>query len=309
MPPISSFMPQTAESQPQSLTVSVVVASLGRPDVLADLLALLAAQTEPAEDILLSVTGPADLPPGLRERPGLRLLVGPKGSCAQRNTALDQLPDPCDIVIFCDDDYVPSRHFVARVRAFFAANADVVGVSGRLLADGINGPGITAEAARALVAVHDAAAPEPLVPMRDRYGLYGCNMAFRRAAIGAVRFDERLPLYGWQEDIDFAAQVRRQGRIVSTHGFAGVHRGVKQGRSPGVRVGYSQIVNPAYLAAKGTMRAQYGLRIALRNFLANHARALRPEPWVDRRGRAWGNWLALADLLRGRITPERIIEL
>jgi hypothetical protein len=38
-------------------------------------------------------------------------------------------------------------------------------------------------------------------------------------------------------------------------------------------------------------------------------RALRPEPWVDRRGRARGNWLAMFDLLRGRVVPERILEL
>jgi len=30
---------------------------------------------------------------------------------------------------------------------------------------------------------------------------------------------------------------------------------------------------------------------------------------VDRRGRLQGNLLALADLARGRITPERVLEL
>ena len=28
------------------------------------------------------------------------------------------------------------------------------------------------------------------------------------------RFDEALPLYGWQEDIDFTTQIGRRGRLV-----------------------------------------------------------------------------------------------
>ena len=57
------------------------------------------------------------------------------------------------------------------------------------------------------------------------------------------------------------------------------------------------------------MRPGYALKIALRNFAANHLRALRPEPWADRMGRAKGNWLGLLDLARGRITPERVLRL
>jgi hypothetical protein len=37
--------------------------------------------------------------------------------------------------------------------------------------------------------------------------------------------------------------------------------------------------------------------------------SVRPEPFVDRRGRLRGNLLAVLDLVRGRTTPERILEL
>jgi hypothetical protein len=47
----------------------------------------------------------------------------------------------------------------------------------------------------------------------------------------------------------------------------------------------------------------------LRNCLANLGKSLRPEPWVDRRGRLRGNLLALRDLATGRLSPERILEL
>jgi hypothetical protein len=43
--------------------------------------------------------------------------------------------------------------------------------------------------------------------------------------------------------------------------------------------------------------------------LANLARSLYPEPWVDRKGRLKGNAMALMDLVIGRISPRRILQL
>jgi hypothetical protein len=134
-------------------------------------------------------------------------------------------------------------------------------------------------------------------------------MAYRVSAIGSTRFDERLKLYAWQEDIDFAASLHDRGRVVKTFAFAGVHMGIKSGRTPGKRLGYSQVINPSYLARKGTMRVGFAAKLIIRNVVANHLKSLRPEPWVDRLGRAKGNWIGLADLLRGRVTPERIEQL
>src|SRR5690606_30638203 len=103
---------------------------------------------------------------------------------------------------------------------------------------------------------------------------YGCNMAFRRSAIEGVRFDERLPLYGWLEDVDFSAQAGRKGVLLKSETLVGVHLGVKGGRTSGVRFGYSQIVNPVYLLGKKTIgRRQAGANM-LRTFAANHVKAL-----------------------------------
>ena len=71
--------------------------------------------------------------------------------------------------------------------------------------------------------------------MREIRGAYGCNMAFRTAEIGSVRFDERLPLYGWQEDLDFCGALRSSGRIVKTDIVWGVHLGTKRGKGSEVR--------------------------------------------------------------------------
>jgi hypothetical protein len=134
-------------------------------------------------------------------------------------------------------------------------------------------------------------------------------MAFRTSAIGDERFDERLPLYGWQEDIDFAARVGRMGDIVKTNAFYGVHLGVKGARGSGVQLGYSQIANPLYLVHKGTMSADEAIPLIVKNVLKNHLRALRPEPWIDRLGRCKGNWHAIGDIIMHRADPANILRM
>ncbi|MBC2665167.1 glycosyltransferase family 2 protein [Novosphingobium flavum] len=291
------------------LTVAVVIASLGRPDLIDRMIERMARQTVLPAVLLFSVTAAADLPEGFAETDRVKAVFGRKGLPRQRNAALDWLGGGYDIVVFFDDDYVPSLLSVEKVAGFFRAHADVVGATGLVLADGINTSGIGAEEAMRIVAEHDDRGDFPCEIREDRIGLYGCNMAYRGAAIGPTRFDERLALYGWQEDIDFSMALRPRGRLVMTPAFAGVHQGVKHGRTPGLRLGYSQVINPVYLAAKGTMPIGFAARLMIRNILANHLKLLRPEPWVDRRGRAKGNWLGLFDAVRGRLTPERIEEL
>jgi hypothetical protein len=178
-----------------------------------------------------------------------------------------------------------------------------------VLADGINTPGIPYTRAETIVAAHDRRGARAPAQLRDVPDLYGCNMAYRLSALDGLRFDERLKLYGWQEDVDFAVQVSRRGRTVKTDAFTGVHLGTKSGRTSGVRLGYSQVHNPMYLWRKGTMPTAKAWRLMLRNMATNHVRSLWPEPWVDRIGRVRGNWLGLADVLRGRLTPERIEDL
>jgi hypothetical protein len=134
-------------------------------------------------------------------------------------------------------------------------------------------------------------------------------MIILASALPDARFDENLPLYGWLEDLDYSSRFRTVGRVVKTNLCVGVHLGVKTGRTPGVRLGYSQIANPLYLAAKGTMERRDAVIMAVKNVMANSVRSLRPEPLVDRRGRLKGNLFAVADLVLGRLHPARILSL
>ena len=289
----------------QRLTIGVVLATKGRPQIAKALVEALAMQSMPPQAIVIAVSDPADAA-GIQ---GAKIVMARPGSCAQRNAGLDALPLTIDVVVFFDDDFVPSRYWIENADALFTQNPYIAVATGHVLADGIKSAGLSWAQGDALVQEADAARGAQADVTKDNYSPYGCNMAFRRAAIGDLRFDERLVLYGWQEDTDLAARVAARGRMVWSNRLWGVHLGVKRGRSPGRQFGYSQIVNPRYLVAKGTMRGKSALRLAGRNLLANMAYALFPEPHIDRAGRLRGNLLGLWDIVTGRWRPERAAEL
>jgi GT2 family glycosyltransferase len=290
-------------------TIHVVIATVGRAALVRRTVEVLAAQTRPADAIVVAAVTPEDVV-GIADAPGeVQVLFGARGSCRQRNHALDRIESAidgaADILVFFDDDFVPAPDYLAQVEALFAAHPDIVGITGELRADGVRQGGLTFAQAQALLASPD---PAP-APMRLRHELYGCNMAIRASAAKGLRFDENLPLYGWQEDIDFTSRLGCNGRQVSIGAVTGVHLGVGGGRTSGRRLGYSQVANVVYLKRKGTMRRGFGNRLMLHNLAANALRSLCPEPSIDRRGRLVGNLLALLDCLRGRVDPRRILEL
>jgi len=294
------------ELAPGRAKVAVVVASVGRSSEIGQLLHHLSRQSLQPCAIVLSVAGDSDLPPVVPR--GVDVIIGPKGLTRQRNRGLNKVLPDCDIVVFFDDDFVPEDAALAQLAQLFLDNPDIVGATGLVLRDGVKQGGLAYEDAVAALAAHGAAGAAPATnePTDE---LYGCNMAFRAAAIGTIRFDETLPLYGWQEDVDFTGQLLPRGRIVKTTAFAGVHRGVSKGRTPGLALGYSQMVNPVYLVRKGTMRPGKAARLMAKNMIANHVGLIRPEPFIDRAGRSKGNWLGLLAIISGRCDPLHALHL
>lgn len=289
------------------LTIAVAIVTKGRAPVVSDCLRHLAEQTRAPDILILSATEASDLS-GIDQG---EHIFGPAGIAAQRNRALAMLEARADIVVFLDDDFVPHQTCLDAIAALFALDEGLVGATGHVLADGINGAPIGDEAARAMLRYWP---PVPAPASRRIVGLYGCNMAIRMSAARDVRFDEALPLYGWQEDVDFGARLAKHGRIIRSPAFGGVHRGVKGGRIAQRGFGYAQIANPVYLIGGRSVPAWFLLRLMARNLCANLAGAImerlgRQNEWVDRRGRLSGNLLALNDLLRGRLSPSRAIGL
>ena len=297
-----------------ALKVAVVVATAGRPEVAGELLADLRRQTYP-HDVILSVPDAGSLPDGVQEGdPGV--VIKARGLPAQRNAGLRAAVEQgADIVVMFDDDAVPRRDYLEQAVAHLAAHPDVVGVTGRVVLDGATAPQAVdrAEAEDALAASSDPA-PRAWTDCRE---LYGCNFAFRTAGIGGEEFDERLPAYGWLEDHDFARRLMRHGRLHRVESCVAVHRGVKSGgRTAHLRLGYAQVMNPYYLWRKGSFPLWLLLQEAGQRVGKNAVRAVGGDSAdpadterSSRRRRLRGNLLALADIARGRVTPERMVEL
>ncbi|NBD20650.1 glycosyltransferase [Aquabacterium fontiphilum] len=300
----------------------VIIATKGRPKDVYELIGWLQGQTAPARHVVVVGASSSDVE-GLSDHPHASsgrlsvMLADRAGLTIQRNRGLEFLKaqgwldeGPC-MVTFFDDDFRPALTWLGEAMRFFQSHPDVVGLTGRVLADGAQGEPLTSAdamdylAGRREAERHWASGPA----VRSLHSLYGCNMAFRDVVVRRFRFDESLPFYGWQEDQDYTGQAARLGRTVYMPHCEGVHLGTRSGRVSGLRFGYSQIANPLYLMRKGTMPAGKAWRFMSRQFAANAVRALRTHAEVDYRGRFRGNVQALADVLTGRCEPGRVIEL
>ncbi len=291
------------------MKLGLVIASRGRPDILQKVLMNLMSQDRVPDEIILSGVDEADLPAISNDDAiSIRKIFGTAGSTCQRNRGMSCLMGTADVIIFIDDDFVVGCDYFRSLERIFAEDASIVGVNGEVVADGASSAGFTFEQGLLLAEQYNKRA-KPSLFTRDIKGTYGCNMAFRTSAIGSVRFDERLALYGWQEDLDFSGALRGSGRLIRTNRVWGVHLGTKGGKGSELRLGYSQIVNPAYIVQKGNMSFAFALQLAARNLFANLIKSIRPESYIDRRGRLRGNLIGLLHLIRGRLTPEYILQL
>lgn len=287
----------------------VAIPTTGRLNVVIPTILEIARQTTLPDLVLVSVADPTDMDAdAVKSLPfPVKIVLGPRGSTVQRNTAIDLLL-PGDVAIFLDDDFVMAPDYLTQTKELFTKHRNVVMATGTVLADGIHGPGLTHDEGRQIV----SDPPPDVTPAapHEVYNCYGCNMAMRAEPTlrHKVRFDDRMKLYAWLEDVDFSRQMAAHGKIVKSSALRGVHLGTKTGRSSGLRVGYVQVANPLYLISKGTMTRKRAMNIMFRNMASNLVKSLRPEPEIDRRGRLWGNISALGDLVIGRMAPERVLK-
>ncbi len=288
----------------------VAIPSTGRAPILPDTVRAMALQDRLPDLVILSLAFPEDIGDlDIETLPfPVKVVIGRKGATAQRNRVFEEL-NPDDIVLMLDDDFLMAPDYLQKTLEVFQDDAEVVLATGTVLADGIRGPGYSHEQGRALLAdLNTDSLPDTLTPA---YSGYGCNFAFRMSVVAAYEmwFDEDLPLYSWLEDVDFSRRIAQYGTLVKSGAMRGVHLGTKTGRTPGVRLGYSQIANPVYLLRKGSMTIWHVLEMTSRNMLSNILHSVRPPAYADFRGRLKGNLIALTDLVRGKVSPDRILDL
>lgn len=143
---------------------------------------------------------PFPAPPGVTvlHHPGLA------GLPAARNALLAACP-AAEVVCFLDDDTEVATDFGQRLLEHAAGDLRAAGW----------GP-VAEVRPRRLRRLFRLAQVGALADMRRRLGrrrdlasdaLFGCAMAFRREALGPVRFDARLRGYGLGEDLDFCRRL------------------------------------------------------------------------------------------------------
>jgi hypothetical protein len=291
------------------LRTAVIIATKGRPQEVSSLLDTLALQTVAPDMIVISACDPSDIEQGSVAGKDLDVLFGTPGLPAQRNRALLSVRGKCDIVIFFDDDFIPSRYWIEHLKILLTTQPGVVCVTGKVLIDGVTIGGL--ERSRGASLVQDADNSKQLAisdyEVQNDQSPYGCNMAFRARNIEHLTFDERLVLYGWLEDSDFAFRVGK--KRIWTDALWGVHLGATRARASGLSFGYSQIVNPWYLLKKGSMTHFDIFRTISRALVRNAVGSVFENSHIDRRGRLKGNMIAFKDIVFGRWAPERAAEL
>lgn len=290
------------------MRLAIGIATRGRPEILAETIADIERQCRRPDRIVVSYAEAKDIGDAAAQFPYVRFIQSAAGLTRQRNLILDEL-DEYDIITFLDDDFYMHREHLSLVEDVFASNPRVTVATGKLLADGAQGPGLTPSDAKRIIASRRAAKRNRRLTFR--FNAYGCNMSLRVKPIRDhhLRFDENLPLYGWYEDVEFSRQLAAHGEIVRIESAYGVHLGAKSGRQSGLRLGYSQVANPFYLARKCSVSWLYAIASMTSRSMKNLVLSAKPEPYVDRRGRLRGNLHAWRDMLSGSISPTRILDL
>jgi len=271
------------------MKIAIAIATAGRRKVLSETIDWLRLQTRPADTFYLAPASTDDLDEAsLDGFPSQHFVVrGARGLPAQRNSILRSVQDE-DVVVFFDDDFLPEPTFLQELEDLFTHMPSLAIATGHVVADGAHNAGISSQEAIAILKNLPDVIDNRII---DTYGGYGCNMAINLplARSHNILFDEVLPLYAWWEDIDFSRRLAPYGDIKQSFRLRGVHLGSKSGRSPGKRLGYSQVANILYMARKGSISPGVAMQQIFRNVSANAVKFVNPEPWVDRKGRLSGN--------------------
>jgi len=294
-------------------SISVVIASKGRPDFVKETIENLQCQTLKPKEIIIVVPSAEDLP-APQWGDDVKYIVGPLGLTAQRNKGIEPIPTSVEYVGFFDDDFELKTDYLEQAVAFMNANVSVVGISGRILKDG----GISREEAKRLIASYKPGEnPRGMFFSQGKHHiLYGCNMIIRRAVLNYETFDENLPFYSYGEDYDLSIRLEQYGLIGRFAGCIGVHLETPGGRVREVLRGYSFVANNWYFLKKGVMHRpplmawiRFWLICFGKSTLTSLSNVLKGDRSLDWSGRLKGQLLALKDIFLGCCHPGRIKEM
>jgi GT2 family glycosyltransferase len=285
-------------------TPVAVFCSVNRPEILHESVLCLKKQTIPCP-IFVSVPSDADVSVLTRQLPGIEIVYGTRGASAQRNRALRMIQGNPEFIAFFDDDMEVEANYMEELQRTYRAHRSIVLVNGANLAHGIYRAGtLTREIARQLIEdqLKKGLPQENCVPA---LGGYGGRMSIRGFLLGKVEFDERLPLYSFMEDYDFTLACRKFGDIAENPRALTVHIEVASGRVSLDKRGYSEVVNPIYIARKNGV----GFRGALWGAFCVTLKNAKAAAFSTEKRRFSGNLVGWRKLLVGQIDPEYILRM
>jgi len=203
-------------------TLSIVIATKGRPASLKQTLASIAAcDPPPSETVVVDGDTERSAEEVARASPfSVRYMGAPPGCSTQRNIGMDACTS--EIVLFLDDD---AEIEPASIGILLDAYDDptVVGATGRVVEPADRWIGHKHDPIRRLLLAGGPEGtftsfgyPRYLIDQtspRDVEFMQGCFMSARTSVARAVRFDEDLAGYSIVEDEDFSYRLSRTGRI------------------------------------------------------------------------------------------------
>ena len=295
------------------VSISVVIASKGRPDFVRETVECLGRQTLRPKEIIIVVPSSEDLPEN-QWGDEVQFIIGTLGLTSQRNRGIRAISNTVPYVAFFDDDFELKEDYLEQAVAFMNANLSIVGISGRLLAGG----GISRPQARTLIAGYRPGETHSgmFFSRGTHHILFGCNMVIRRRILNYEKFDENLPLYSYGEDYDISIRLERYGLVGRFAGCVGVHLETPGGRVREVLRGYSFVANNWYFIKKRVIHlsllgawTRFWVICVGKNLWQSLWKLFRGDRSLDWSGRLKGYLLALRDIFLGRCHPRRIQEM
>src|SRR5262249_46212347 len=152
-------------------------------------------------------------------------LSGTRGLTRQRNAALRLVRSK--YVLFLDDDVELDPEYIPSMEALFDSRPEIVVASGDAVLDRLETRSVVTRSMAIGVLKQSVAGGGWAASPR---WIRGHNMFARTEVARNVGFDERLPLYGLYEDLDFISRCQRYGKAVHNRDARLVHLGVLSGR-------------------------------------------------------------------------------
>ena len=159
MPRLQQLTPlskaQTNGSPRRPLRMAIGIATVGRSSILHETLRRILHQSRPADQIIICTPHAEDrLPSDIKSSIATVVSAHP-GLPFQRNAILSFAKD-FDAVLFLDDDFIPSTDYLANLERVLCDHPDLVIVTGKVLKDGVCGPGLSFSDADAIISAEGA---------------------------------------------------------------------------------------------------------------------------------------------------------